>query len=46
MIPKRKKSLIFLLLMIIAVSGLPICSSAAGLPLLTNDAVILATATA
>ena len=42
MIPKRKKSLIFLLLTIIVVTGLPICASGAGLPLLAKDAVILA----
>ena len=42
MIPKRKKSLIFLLLTIIVVTGLPVCASGAGLPLLAKDAVILA----
>ena len=42
MIPKRKKSLIFLLLMIVVVTGLPVCASGAGLPLLAKDAVILA----
>jgi len=41
MIPKRKKSLIFLL-MIIVVTGLPVCASGAGLPLLAKDAAILA----
>lgn len=41
MTPKRKKSLIFLL-MIIVVTGLPVCVSGAGLPLLAKDAVILA----
>ena len=42
MIPKRKKSLIFLLLTVIVVSGLPVFASGAGLPLLAKDAVILA----
>ena len=42
MITKRKKLLIFLLLTVIVVSGLPVCASGAGLPLLAKDAVILA----
>lgn len=42
MITKRKKSLIFLLLTVIVVSGLPVCASGAGLPRLAKDAVILA----
>ena len=42
MIPKRTKPLIFLLLMIIVVIGLPICATGAGLPLLAKNAVILA----
>jgi lysophospholipase L1-like esterase len=42
MITKRKKSLIFLLLIIIVATGLPVCASGAGLPLLAKDAVILA----
>ena len=42
MIPKRKNSLVFLLLMIIVVTGLPVRASGAGLPLLAKDAVILA----
>ena len=42
MIPKRKKSLIFLLLTVIIASGLPACVSGDGLPLLAKDAVVLA----
>jgi len=42
MIPRRKKSLFFLLLTLVVASGLPACVSEAGLPLLAKDAVILA----
>lgn len=42
MIAKRKKLLVFLLLTVIFVSGLPVCASGAGLPRLAKDAVILA----
>lgn len=42
MITKRKKLLVSLLLMIIVVSGLLVCVSGAGLPLLAKDAIILA----
>ena len=42
MITIRKKLLIFLLLTVIVVSGLPVCASGAGLPRLAKDAVILA----
>jgi hypothetical protein len=42
MLTKRKKLLVFLLLTVIVVSGLPICASGAKLPLLAKDAVILA----
>lgn len=42
MITKRKQFLISLLLIVIVVSGLPVCASGAGLPRLAKDAVILA----
>lgn len=42
MITKRKNLLVFLLLTVLIVSGLPVCASGAGLPRLAKGAVILA----